>query len=194
MASGFKYDLKPIEGNMPEMCRFDTVYRYSGGFNLVSTNLSGSIPPLTPLVLDFVKRTATPVFNVAVHEKITASTTTLKIKKGSLAYVGMHIGNGSNGGTIKSINKSKEGYDEVTLEASPTLAANAGDVLFETKAADGKAIKASANALNYAWTKVEEGATITAIGRAYEIRPTKLIAPISEKDKASLGDRFMFTY
>lgn len=70
MASGFKYDLKPIEGNMPEMCRFDTVYRYSGGFNLVSTNLSGSIPPLTPLVLDFVKRTATPVFNVAVHEKL----------------------------------------------------------------------------------------------------------------------------
>lgn len=118
----------------------------------------------------------------------------MKIKKGSLAYVGMHIGNGNNGGTIKSINKSKEGYDEVTLEASPTLAANAGDVLFETKAADGKAIKASANALNYAWTKVEEGTTITAIGRAYEIRPTKLIAPISEKDKASLGDRFMFTY
>lgn len=194
MASGFKYDLKPIEGNMPEMCRFDTVYRYSGGFNLVSTNLSGNIPPLTPLVLDFVKRTATPVFNVKVHKQINAAGTALQIEKGSLAYVGMHIGNGTNGGTISKIDKSKEGYDEVTLAATPTLAAKVGDVLFETKAADGKAIKASANALNYAWTKVEEGATITAIGRAYEIRPTKLIAPISEKDKASLGDRFMFTY
>ena len=49
-------------------------------------------------------------------------------------------------------------------------------------------------ALNYAWTKVEDGATITAVGQAYEIRPTRLIVPISDKDKESLGDRFMFTY
>ena len=194
MASGFKYNLNPIEGNMPEMCRFDTVYRYSGGFNLDVKNLSGVLPPLAPVVLDFVKRTATPVFNVKVHEQITAGSTTLKIEKNSLAYVGMHIGNGTNGGTISKIDKSKEGYDEVTLAATPTLAAKAGDVLFETNDAAGKNIKASANALNYAFTKVEEGATITAIGRAYEIRPTKLIVPISEKDKASLGDRFMFTY
>lgn len=194
MASGFKYDLKPIEGNMPEMCRFDTVFRYSGGFNLVTTNLSGSIPPLTPLVLDFVKRTATPVVNVKVHKQISAGTTTLEIEKGSLAFVGMHLGNGTNGGTISEIDKTKEGYDEVTLATTPTLAAKVGEVLFQTEAADGKKAKASANALNYAWTKVEEGATVTAIGQAYEIRPTKLIAPISEKDKASLGDRFMFTY
>ena len=34
MPAGFKYDLNPIERQMPEMCRFETVYRYSGGFNL----------------------------------------------------------------------------------------------------------------------------------------------------------------
>lgn len=194
MASGFKYDMKPIEGNMPEMCRFDTVFRYSGGFNLVTTNLSGSIPPLAPIVLDFVKRTATPVVNVKVHKQINASETSLQIEKGSLAYVGMHIGNGTNGGTISKIDKTKEGYDEVTLAATPTLAAKVGDVLFETKDAAGKNIKASANALNYSWKKLEEGESVTAIGQAYEIRPTKLIAPVSEKDKASLGHRFMFTY
>lgn len=197
MPSGFKYDLKPIEEPTPEMCRIETIFRYSGGFNLVLTNLTGvkGIPPMTPLVLDFVKRQATAVINVEVAEDISASTTTLKIKKGSFAYKGMHLGNGTNGGTIETIDKSSNAeYDTVTLAASPTLAAKKGDTLFEATAAAGKTPKATATALNYAWTKVEEGATVTAIGQAYEIRPTKLIVPISDKDKASLGDRFMFTY
>lgn len=197
MPAGFKYDLKPIEANMPEMCRYETVYRYSGGFNLVLDNLAGvdKIPPMTPLVLDFVKRQATAVINVDVVEDISAGTTSLKIRKNSFAYKGMHLGNGTNGGTIESIDKtSNTEYDTVTLAATPTLAAKKGDTLFEATAAAGETPKATATALNYAWTKVEEGATVTAIGQAYEIRPTKLIVPISEKDKASLGDRFMFTY
>lgn len=82
----------------------------------------------------------------------------------------------------------------MTLAASPTLAAEVGSVLFEASAVAGKTPKATANALNYAWTKVEAGATVTAIGRAYEIRTSKLLVPVSDKDKASLGDRFMFTY
>ncbi len=196
MPAGFKYDLNPIERQMPEMCRFDTVYRISGGFNLDISNLTGvaQIPPLTPLVLDFEKRTAKAVLNVEVAEKITAGSTSLKIKKNSLAYVGMHIGNGTNGGTIEAIDKSNAEYDTVTLAASPTLAADKDAVLFEATAAAGKTAKATATALNYAWTKVEAGATIAAIGQAYEIRPTRLIVPISDKDKETLGDRFMFTY
>ena len=88
MPAGFKYDLKPIEASMPEMCRFETVYRYSGGFNLDISNLTGvaQIPPLTPLVLDFVKRTAKAVINVEVAEKITAGSTSLKIKKNSQSF------------------------------------------------------------------------------------------------------------
>ncbi len=196
MPAGFKYETKPIEGVLPEMCRFDTVYRLSGGFNLDISNLSGvkAIPPLTPLVLDFKARKATAVVNVQVYEKIEAGTTSLKIKKGSLAFVGMHLGNGTNGGTVTAIDKSNESYDVITLADSPTLAANADAVLFEATAVGGKNAKATATALNYAWTKIENGATVTAIGRAYEIRPTKLIVPISDKDKESLGDRFLFTY
>lgn len=55
MPAGFKYDLKPIEKTMPELCRYETVYRISGGFNLDISNLSGveRIPPMTPLVIDF---------------------------------------------------------------------------------------------------------------------------------------------
>lgn len=197
MPAGFKYDLKPIEPNMPEMCRFDTVYRYSGGFNLVLDNLAGvdKIPPMTPLVLDFVKRQATAVINVEVAEKYTSGTT-MKIKKNSLAYVGMFIGDGTNGAKINKIDTTNEAYDILTLAAAfgSSVTVEAGTVLYEATAVAGTEKKAFAKALNYAWTKVEPGATVTAIGRAYEIRLTKLIVPISEADKESLGDRFMFTY
>lgn len=197
MPAGFKYDLKPIEANMPEMCRYETVYRYSGGFNLVLDNLSGvdKIPPMTPLMLDFVKRQATAVINVEVAEKYTTGTS-MKIKKNSLAYAGMFIGDGTNGAKINKIDKTNEAYDTLTLAAAfgSSVTVEAGTVLYEATAVSGTEKKALAKALNYAWTKVEPGATVTAIGRAYEIRPTKLIVPISEADKESLGDRFMFTY
>ena len=196
MAAGIKYNLNPIEGNMPEMCRFETVYRLSGGFNLDLTNLSGigKVPPLAPLHVDFKTRKAKVVVCAKVHTAISSNGTSLKIEKGSFVAVGMHLGNGKGGGTIEAINKSNPAYDEVTLKATPTLDAKAGDVLFEATAAGGTTPKVLANALNYAWTKAEEGASVTALGQAYEIRPSKLIVPISDKDKESLGARFMFTY
>lgn len=197
MAAGLKYNLDPIEKVMPEMCRFETVYRYSGGFNLVLDNLTGvkAIPPMTPLVLDFKARKATVVINVEVVEKYTSGVS-MKIKKGSLAYVGMFIGDGTNGAKVTKVDKSNEAYDTLTLAAAfgSSVTVEVGTVLYETEAVDGTEKKASATALNYAWTKVEPGATVTAVGRAYEIRPSRLIAPISEADKESLGDRFMFTY
>lgn len=197
MPAGLHYNLEQIEKPTPEMCRIETIYRYSGGFNLVLTNLTGvkTIPPLTPLVLDFKKRQATVVINVEVAEKYTTGTS-MKVKKNSLAYVGMFIGDGTNGAKVNKIDKANADYDTLTLAEAfeSSVAVEAGTVLFEAKAQDGTEPKATATALNYATTKVEEGATVTAIGRAYEIRPTKLIVPISEKDKASLGDRFMFTY
>lgn len=195
MTAGFKYKAAPVEGVMPEICRYDTVYRYSGGFNLDVANLAGitAIPPMTPLVLDFKERTATVVINVEVYEEYTSGTA-LKVKKGSLAYTGMNIGDGEHGATISAIDKTNEDYDELTLDGDFSGTVEAGIVLFETTAADGTEKKAKANALNYAWTKVEEGATVTAVGQAYEIRTGRLIAPISEEDKESLGDRFMFTY
>lgn len=197
MPAGLHYNLEQIEKPTPEMCRIETIYRYSGGFNLVLTNLTGvkTIPPLTPLVLDFKKRQATVVINVEVAEKYTTGTS-MKVKKNSLAYVGMFIGDGTNGAKVNKIDKANADYDTLTLAAAfgSSVTVEAGTVLFDAKAQDGTEPKATATALNYATTKVEEGATVTAIGRAYEIRPTKLIVPISEKDKASLGDRFMFTY
>ena len=146
--------------------------------------------PLTPLYVNLTTRKASAVKNVKVVEKVTTGTK-IKIAKGSLAYKGMHLGDGTNGATVSSISTTNADYDELTMSAA--LAAEAGTVLFEAAAADGTAPKATANFLNYAVTKVEPGATVTAIGQAYEVRESKLYVPISDKDKETLTSRFLFT-
>ena len=191
MPAGFHYDLNPGDV-LKELCRFDTVYRLSGGFNFEDANVpTGTmLMPLTPLHVDLTTRKASAVKNVKVVEKVTTGTK-IKIAKGSLAYKGMHLGDGTNGATVSSISTTNASYDELTMSAA--LAAEAGAVLFEAAAADGTTPKATANFLNYAVTKVEPGATVTAIGRAYEVRESKLYVPISDKDKETLTSRFLFT-
>ena len=125
-----------------------------------------------------------------VLEKVTTGTK-IKIAKGSLAYKGMHLGDGTAGATVSAINTSNANYDELTMSAA--LAAEADTVLFEASAATGTEPKVTANFLNYAVTKVEPGATVTPIYQAFEVRESKLYAPISEKDKETLTSRFLFT-
>ena len=191
MPAGFKYDLTPGDV-LKELCRFDTVYRLSGGFNFEDANIPEGtlLMPLTPLYVNLTTRKASAVKNVKVVEKVTTSTK-IKIAKGSLAYKGMHLGDGTNGATVSSISTTNADYDELTMSAA--LAAEAGTVLFEAATADGTAPKVTANFLNYAVTKVEPGATVTAIGQAYEVRESKLYVPISDKDKETLTSRFLFT-
>ena len=191
MPAGFKYDLTPGDV-LKELCRFDTVYRLSGGFNFEDANIPEGtlLMPLTPLYVNLTTRKASAVKNVKVVEKVTTGTK-IKIAKGSLAYKGMHLGDGTNGATVSSISTTNADYDELTMSAA--LAAEAGTVLFEAAAADGTAPKATANFLNYAVTKAEPGATVTAIGQAYEVRESKLYVPISDKDKETLTSRFLFT-
>lgn len=191
MPAGFKYDLTPGDV-LKELCRFDTVYRLSGGFNFEDANIPEGtlLMPLTPLYVNLTTRKASAVKNVKVVEKVTTSTK-IKIAKGSLAYKGMHLGDGTNGATVSSISTTNADYDELTMSAA--LAAEAGTVLFEAATAAGTAPKATANFLNYAVTKVEPGATVTAIGQAYEVRESKLYVPISDKDKETLTSRFLFT-
>lgn len=191
MPAGFHYDLNPMDV-LRELCRFDTVYRLSGGFNFEDENVPNGtlLMPLTPLHVDLTTRKAVAVKNVKVLEKVTTGTK-IKIAKGSLAYKGMHLGDGTNGATVSNINTTNAKYDELTMSAA--LAADAGAVLFEAAAADGTTPKVTANFLNYAVTKVEVGATVTAIGRAYEVQESKLYVPISAQDKETLTARFLFT-
>lgn len=192
MPAGMKYNLDPI-ATAKEMCRFDTIYRLSGGFNLDLDNLeNGSqVPPLTPLAIDFKARKATTVKNVRVVSDVTTTAKTINVAKGSLAYVGMFIGNGEKGAKVVAIDKSTANHDVLTTESAIGATITKGTVLFESMTIDGTEAKNKAVAYNYSWTKVEPGATVTAIGRAYEIKEANLIAPVSEKDKESLGCRFM---
>lgn len=190
MAAGFKYDLKPMEVTR-EMCRIDTIQRLSGGVNFEDADvLTGTLlMPLTPLAVDLKTRKAKAVKNVRVVEKV-ASGTKVKVAKYSLAYVGMFICDGTTTVKVSAIDKSKADYDTITVSAAITP--EAGVVLFETASADDKTPKHAANMLNYATTKVEAGATVTPIYRAFEVCESKLYAPIAEVDKATLTDRFFF--
>ena len=84
MPAGFKYNLNPMDV-LKELCRFDTVYRLSGGFNFEDENVPEGtmLMPLAPLHVDFATRKATAVKNVKVVEKV-SSGTKIKIAKGSL--------------------------------------------------------------------------------------------------------------
>lgn len=125
---------------------------------------------------------------VEVYEKFTTgSNTTLKIKKNSLAYVGMHLGNGSHGATINSIDKSDKAFDKLTLAADFGETVEAGTVLYEATAVSGTTPKVVANSALYGRVQVEEGVVLVALlMRAFEIEPTKLAMPFSDIDKANM--------
>lgn len=192
MTPGVKYELNG-QGVEKELWRQETTYRLSGGFNLDIANLQGGarIPPATPLAIDFATRKAVVCKNVAVIEAVASGATSIKVGKGSFAYVGMFLGNGTQGVTVSEIDKTNTSFDLLTVSET-TAAISVGTVLFESSTDGGTAVKNKAFALNYTWTMVQEGATVTAVGQAFEIQEKKLYVPISKKDKCNLGDRFMF--
>lgn len=93
----WQQDLKP-EPSIEERYDVSTGVRCRGPYKLDTTNLvAGSfLPSFTPIAADLMKKTAQVAIRVEVYEKFTTGTnTTLKIKKNFLAYVGMHLGDGS---------------------------------------------------------------------------------------------------
>lgn len=133
-----------------------------------------------------VKKTAKVYANAA------SAATSVKVAKGSGIVSGDVLTDGTNDITVSAINTTGNfDYDTLTV-AALTAGLSAGDEIVE-KTASQPAPAHVANFLNYAWCKAEEGATVTAVGQAFEIRESKLITPISDEDKKSLGDRFMFT-
>lgn len=189
MAAGFKYNIEP-EPSIEERYDVSTGVRRRGPYKLDTTNLvAGSyLPSFTPIAADLVKKTAQVAIRVEVYEKFTTgSNTTLKIKKNSLAYVGMHIGDGSHGATINAIDKSDKAFDKLTLAADFGATLQAGTVLFEATAVAGTTPKVVANSALYERKLVENDIVLVALlMRAFEIEPTKLAMPFHAKDKENL--------
>lgn len=186
MSAGFKYNIEP-EPSIEERYDVSTGVRRRGPYKLDTTNLvAGSfLPSFTPIAADLAKKTAQVAIRVEVYEKFTTgSNTTLKIKKNSLAYVGMHIGDGSHGATINAIDKSDKAFDKLTLAADFGATVNAGTVLFEATAVNGTTPKVVANSALYERKQIDEGPVLVALlMRAFEIEPTKLAMPFHAKDK-----------
>ena len=189
MSAGYKYYMEP-EPSIEERYDVSTGVRRRGPYKLDTTNLvAGSfLPSFTPIAADLVKKTAQVAIRVEVYEKFTTgSNTTLKIKKNSLAYVGMHLGNGSHGATINSIDKSDKAFDKLTLAADFGETVEVGTVLYEATAVSGTTPKVVANSALYGRVQVEEGVVLVALlMRAFEIEPTKLAMPFSDIDKANM--------
>lgn len=189
MSAGFKYNIEP-EPSIEERYDVSTGVRRRGPYKLDTTNLvvGSFLPSFTPIAADLVKKTAQVAIRVEVYEKYTTgSNTTLKIKKNSLAYAGMHIGNGAHGATISSIDKTDKVFDKLTLGADFGVTLEAGTILYEATATDGTTPKVIANSALYERKQVENGIVLVALlMRAFEIEPTKLAMPFSDIDKANM--------
>ena len=187
MAAGFTYNLTPEEVK-EERYDVETGRRRRGPYKLDTANLPVGeyLPSFTPIAADLVQKTAKVAIRVEVAEKFTSGTT-LKVKKKSLAYVGMHIGDGAKGATVNGINKQNANYDELTLSKDLGAAVEAGSVLYEATDVNGTTPKVVANSALYERAKVEDGIVLVALlMRAYEIEPSKLAMPFSDVDKANM--------
>lgn len=198
MAAGTHYDLNPVY-KPEELYRVETGVRKSGPWKLDVTNLTvGSIlPAFTPVEADLKARTIVPVRNVKVVEAYTTgdANLTIKVAKGSLAYVGMFLGSGKKGAEVTAIDNANTDYDVLTINAAfgENIAKDA--VLFESTAAGGTAKKNTANFVLFDEKKVETGAVLcTLLMQAYEVKESKLQMPIHDKDKEGLTSRFQFDY
>lgn len=199
MAAGTKYNLTP-EYKPEELYRVETGVRKSGPWKLDITNLVvGSVLPVfTPIQADLKKRTIVPVRNFRVVEAYTTGESALSIKvaKGSLAYVGMFIGSGKKGAEVESIDKSNKGFDVLNIKAAfgENIAKDA--VLFEATAVGGTVKKNISNFVLFDEKKVEDDGPVlcTLLMQAYEIKEPKLSMPIHELDKEGLTSRFQFEY
>lgn len=187
MSAGFKYNITP-EPSVEERYDVETGRRRRGPYKLDTANLpvGDYLPVFTPIAADLVKKTAQVAIRVEVAEKYEAGTS-LKVKKGSLAYATMNLGNGAKGATVNAINKQNADYDELTLASAFGVSLEAGTVLYEATDNTGTTPKVIANSALFDRTKVEDGIVLaTLLMRAFEIEPTKLAMPFHDIDKANM--------
>lgn len=197
MAAGTKYNLTP-DYKPEEFYRVETGVRKSGPWKLDISNLvvGSTLPVFTPIQADFKTRKIVPVRNVKVIEAYTTGDTakTIKVAKGSLAYVGMFLGSGTKGAKVTAIDATNKDYDVLSIEAAfgENIAKDA--VIFEATAVGGTKKKNTANFVLYDAKKVENDGPVlcTLLMQAYEVKEDKLPMPFHEQDKTGLTSRFQF--
>ncbi len=181
------YSYKENNNNLHEVVRMDTVYRLSVGF-ILKSNHRGVLPPLAPIRVNMENRTAIPCLRLRVLAE--AEEKVVKVSKGLIPNKGDKLSNGTNTYNVSSVDTSHRDYNVITFTANVT-GFKVGDILFEQGNVDNEP-KSTANYLNYAPTKAEDGATITAIAKGFEVKEKRLVMPLLKADKETLGGMFIY--
>ena len=148
MPAGFKYNLD-ASAVVEEICDVQTLHHKRGAYKLNTTGLTigSKLPRFTPVQVNLATRMVDVVKNVLVVEDAANNATSIKVKKNSLAYVGMSLGAGANTAVVSAIDKTNASYDTITLAAAFGEAVSAGTVLYEAVALiSGKTKAASKDA------------------------------------------------
>ena len=135
MPAGFNYNLNP-NAVVEEICDVQTLHHKRGAYKLNTTGLTigSKLPRFTPVQANLATRMVDVVKNVLVVEDAANDATSIKIKKGSLAYVGMSLGAKSNTAVVSAIDTSNANYDTLTIAAAFGEAVANGDILYEAVA------------------------------------------------------------
>lgn len=180
------YKVTPQSGNSyTHLWDVSTVEVYDGGFLLDKSNLPANlkaIPRGAFLAVDLEERKASVVKTVALHEAITAATTTVKVKKGSLLVKNDVVGAGSKFVTVGDINTSDSDFDSFEITANDLGAVAIDTALQSFK--NGKAMQA--DGFNYADVKIDAEPSVSVIFKVYKVESDRLPFPITDEIVASL--------
>jgi hypothetical protein len=180
------YKLTPQSGNgYTHLWDVSTIEVYDGGFLLDKSNLPANmkaIPRGAFLAVDLEERKASVVKTVALQEAITASTTTVKVKKNSLFAKNDVVGVGSKFVTVGDINTSDSDFDSFEITANALGAVAVEAVLQSFK--DGKAMRV--DGFNYADVKIDAEPSVSVIFKVYKVEFERLPFPITDEIIASL--------
>ncbi|MFV0536831.1 MAG: hypothetical protein ACK5M3_05585 [Dysgonomonas sp.] len=157
-----------------------TVKVYDGGFLLTKSNLPvglKELPKATFLKVDLEERTAKAIKTVSLFEAITAASTEVKIKKGSLLVKNDVIGTGSKTVTVGDIDTSDAEYDSfaITADALGELEINATLQEF----ASGKPV--NPDGFNYTDVKIDAQPSVSVVFKVYGVVSERLPFPITDE-------------
>jgi len=110
MEVGFKFN----KAQKPEPVRIEQVFAEKPGGGLVA-NPDYDVPPTSAVGYDVATGLYKPIKCYKLVASVAASDTTIKIAKGSGVAVGDIIAHGKVGVACTAVDKTNDGYDEVTV-------------------------------------------------------------------------------
>lgn len=130
MEVGFNYN----EAQKPEPVRIEQVFAEKPGGGLVA-NPDYDVPPTSAVGYDVATGLYKPIKAYKLVASVEDSDTSIKIAKGSGVAVGDIIGHGKVGVACTAVDKTNDGYDEVTVTLGVAIDIDSDDPwLYQAKA------------------------------------------------------------